>query len=402
MFSQIHTRCVKDRIANCCGTAFALVAAALSFPGSAHAKDTLNVSTWGGAYGRAQEIALFEPFAKKSGTAIATEIYDGNLSKLRGLIEGNGAPVDLVDVSAGTLDTLCKEGVLEKIDAASLGGGAENERLEDDFYPGALSDCGVPSMAWSTTLAFNRKAFRKREPTTIAPLLDTAHFPGKPALPNNPQRTLELALLADGVPAEEVYSVLLTEEGADRAFAALGKITNDVLLWRNAEQPMAWLVEGEAAMAASYSGRVFRTAVGDRNIGVLWDGQVYDLDSWAIPASSKNKDQAMAFIRFATEPAQLAAQARLTAYGPMRKSSLPLVGKHPIVDTEMLTHLPTAPENFQNALRFDDAWWRKNGSSLNQRFASWAAEVQAAEAAREAAQKAKEAAEKEKTPKAAP
>ena len=214
---------------------------------------------------------------------------------------------------------------------------------------------------------------------------------------------MELALLADGVPPEDLYSVLATEEGTDRAFAALDKIKDDVLLWNKAEQPMTWLLEGKAVMVAGYSGCVFRAAVGDRNIGVLWDGQVYDLDSWAIPSTSENKKEAMCFVRFATEPAQLAAQTRLTAYGPMRKSALPLVGKHPIIGAEMLEFLPTAQANFQKVLRFDDAWWRQNGSSLSGRFASWAAEVQAAEAAREAAQKAKEAAEKEKkTPKAAP
>jgi hypothetical protein len=68
----------------------------------------------------------------------------------------------------------------------------------------------------------------------------------------------------------------------------------------------------------------------------------------------------------------------------------------------MLEFLPTAPANFQKALRFDDAWWDTNGAGLSQRFATWAGEVEAAEAAREAARKAKEAADNETTPKAAP
>ena len=69
----------------------------------------------------------------------------------------------------------------------------------------------------------------------------------------------------------------------------------------------------------------------------------------------------------------------------------------------MLEFLPTAPGNFQNALKFDDAWWDKNGAALSQRFDVWAAGVIAAEEAREAARKAKEdEEEKEKAPKAAP
>jgi putative spermidine/putrescine transport system substrate-binding protein len=369
-------------------------------PYTVRAQNTLSVATWGGAYGRAQEIALFEPFAKKTGTVVATEIYDGKLPKLRSLID-SGTPVDVVDVSAGALSTLCKDGLLETIDAAALETEGDSSS-GDDFFTGAVSDCGVASVAWSTAVAFDRDAFSKGQPENISALLDTARFPGKRGLPKNPHRTIELALLADGVPPETVYSELATAEGADRAFAALDKIKNDVFLWDKAEQPITWLLEDKVAMTAGYSGRIFRAAVGDRNVDVLWDGQIYDVDAWAIPKTSENKEEAMRFIRFATAPEQLAAQARLTAYGPMRKSALGLVGTHPIIGVDMQKFLPTAPANFQKALKFDDAWWDQNGAALTQRFAIWAAEVEAAEAARQAERKAKEAAETENTPKAAP
>ena len=125
-------------------------------------------------------------------------------------------------------------------------------------------------------------------------------------------------------------------------------------------------------MAAGYSGRIFRAAVGDRQrLGVVWDGQIYDLDLWAIPKGAKNKDGAMRFITFASDPARLATQAQLIAYGPMRKSALALVGKHPIIDVEMKDYLPTAPDNFKKALQFDDAWWSAHGAELQKRFEEW-------------------------------
>jgi putative spermidine/putrescine transport system substrate-binding protein len=104
---------------------------------------------------------------------------------------------------------------------------------------------------------------------------------------------------------------------------------------------------------------------------VIWDGQIYDLDLWAIPKSAKNKDGALRFIAFATDPARLAAQARLIAYGPMRKSALPLVGKHPVIPVEMAAFLPTAPDNFKKVLKFDEAWWETNGAALTSRFEAW-------------------------------
>ena len=360
-----------------------------------YAQNTLNVATWGGAYGQSQEAAIFEPFAKETGVSIDAVTYDGSLAKLKTMLGDDAVSIDVVDVSADALDTLCEEGLLDKIDVSSLGAGADGTAAKEDFLSGALSPCGVASMAWSTAVAFDRKAFPQGAPTTISALLDTTGFPGMRAIPNNARYSLELALLADGVPPENVYRELGTPEGADRAFAALDKITDSVRLWDKAQQPITWLVEHDVVMGASYSGRLFRAAAGDRNIGILWDGQIYDYDAWAIPQSSDNKKNALRFIGFATAPARLAEQAELIAYGPMRKSALPLVGKHPVINVEMLKFLSTAPQNFKKALKFDAAWWRGNGAALETRFAAWKARVDAAQAAREAARKAKQAAEEE-------
>ncbi len=405
MFGQRHREFFQAVTARCGRTV--LLAAALAAgigvaPGVSAAQSTLSVATWGGAYGQSQEIALFEPFAKETGTVIATETYDGSLAKLKSMIDGSGTPVDVVDVSAGTLGRLCSDGLLEKIDAGSLGAPPDGGSVADDFMDGGLSPCGVASVAWSTAIAYDRQAFRKGQPTEISALLDTARFPGKRALPKNPRYTLELALLADGVPPENVYSELATPAGADRAFAALDKIKDDVLFWSKAEQPITWLLEEKVSMAAGYSGRIFRAAVGDHHIGVLWDGQIYDIDAWAIPKTSNNKEEAMRFISFATSPQRLAAQAELIAYGPMRKSAIALVGKHPIIHVEMQEYLPTAPQNFKKALKFDEAWWTQNGAALTQRYAEWQTQVESAAAAKEAERKAKEAAKEQPVSKAAP
>ncbi len=380
-----------------------VVGLGLTTTGAGAQDGTLSVATWGGAYGQSQEIALFEPFAKETGTAIATEIYDGSLAKLKGLLEAGDPPVDVVDVSAGTLATLCGDGLLEAIEVSSLGAPPDGQSIEEDFIDGGLSSCGVASVAWSTAIAFNRRAFPKGEPTAISALLDTARFPGKRALPKNPRYTLELALLADGVPAGSVYTELATEAGVDRAFAALDKIKGDILFWDKAGEPVTWLLEKKVTMAAGYNGRIFRAAVGDqRRIGVLWDGQIYDIDAWAIPKAARNKTEAMRFISFATSPARLAAQAQLIAYGPMRKSALPLVGKHPIIGVDMRDFLPTAPDNFKTALKFDAAWWDEHGAALSQRFDAWLAPIEAEAAAKEAERKAKEAKAKAPVSKAEP
>ncbi len=347
----------------------------LGVPG-AGAEDTLSVATWGGAYGESQEIAYFEPFAKETGTSIATQVYDGTLAKIKQMIGADPSQVDVVDVSSSALGSLCNDGLLETIEASSLGAAPGGESAEQDFFTGALTSCGVASVAWSTAIAFDRQAFTKAQPGQIADLLDLKRFPGKRALPNGPRYTLELALLADGVDPANVYTELGTPEGVDRAFKALDKIKNETFWWDNAQEPISWLLEKKAAMAAGYSGRIFRAAVGDsKRLGVIWDGQIYDVDLWAIPKSAKNKDSAKRFIVFASDPARLAAQAQLIAYGPMRKSALQLVGKHPIINVEMKDFLPTSPDNFKKALRIRrfmvERAWRGAHQTLRRMARPW-------------------------------
>jgi putative spermidine/putrescine transport system substrate-binding protein len=333
---------------------------------------TLAVATWGGAYGQSQDVAYFEPFTQKTGVKIRTETYDGTLAAIKDKIGDGSAGIDVVDVSAGALDTLCRDGLLETMESSMLDPAPSGTSVTDDFLAGGLTSCGVASVAWSAALAFDRQAFAKAKPSKVADLLDLKRFPGKRALPNGPRYTLELALLADGVEPGNVYQELGTTEGADRAFAALDKIKAETLWWDQAKDPVTWLIEGKAAMAAGYSGRIFRAALAARQrIDVLWEGQIYDLDLWAIPKAAKNKDEAKRFITFATEPAQMAAQAELIAYGPMRKSAIALVGKHPKIGVEMKSFLPTAPDNFQKALKFDEAWWSAHGEELGKRFQSW-------------------------------
>ena len=356
------------------GAAAALAAsAAWAQEGEGDTK-TLTIATWGGAYGQSQDVAYFKPFSEQTGTNVSTETYNGTLASLLGLL-GRGTPrIDVVDLSSSALASLCRDGQLEAIEPAKLSPSPDGGAPADDFVAGGLPDCGVASVAWSAAIAYRPKTFAGEAPTKIADLLDTKRFPGKRALPNGPRYTLEFALLADGVDPDKIYGELATTAGVDRAFAALDRMKGEILWWNKAQDPLTWLARARAVMAVSYSGRIFRASVGDQ-LNVLWDGQIYDVDLWAIPKTADNKGLAKKFIAFATEPKRIAEQAKLIAYGPMRKSAIPLVGKHPVVGVEMAAFLPTAPQNFQKALKFDEAWWIANGDPLRKRFKEWRAKA---------------------------
>lgn len=332
----------------------------------------LTVASWGGAYSQSQQRAYFTPFQNETGIAIELVSHNGAFGALKSA--GATAPPkwDLVDLGPAALERACRDGKLEKVDASALAAAGDGTPARDDFLPGTLHECGVPSVAWSSAIVYDKRAFRKAVPKTARDFFNVKRFPGKRALPRSPEYTLELALMADGVKPENVYETLASDEGVTRALKQLDAIRNSVVWWDRAHEPLKLLASGEAAMALAFNGRIFSAIVAEgRPFATIWDGQVFDLDLWAIPKGSPHKASALELIAFATRPGQLARQASWFPYGPVRKSALKLIGKHPEVDVNMSDYIPTSAKNFKRALRMDAGWWKDHEDRMKKRLAVW-------------------------------
>ena len=57
-----------------------------------------------------------------------------------------------------------------------------------------------------------------------------------------------MALVADGVKAKNVYEVMSTPEGIDRAFAKLDTIKDHVVFWSAGSKPLELVSSGEFVM----------------------------------------------------------------------------------------------------------------------------------------------------------
>jgi len=359
-------------------TAFASAAAlaliGFAAGGSAKAAESLTVVSWGGAYTKSQIEAYHKPYMAKTGVTVNSEDYNGGLAEVKAQVESGNVTWDLVDVELSDAVRGCDEGLLEPIDSSILPPAPDGTPAMDDFLPGTITDCSVATIIWSTVYAYDTTKFPDG-PKTMADFFDTKKFPGKRGMRKGPKPNLEFALIADGVPVDQVYDVLGTDEGVDRAFAKLDTIKNDVLWWEAGAQPPQMLADGEVAMTTAYNGRIFN-AVAQENkpFKIVWDGQVWDLDLWVIPKGSKHLKTALDFLKFSTDTQRLADQASWISYGPARKSSIPLIGKHAEAGIEMGPNMPTAPENFKNALQNDYEFWADHQDELNERFAAWLAQ----------------------------
>ncbi|MEL6078769.1 extracellular solute-binding protein, partial [Stenotrophomonas maltophilia] len=76
----------------------------------------------------------------------------------------------------------------------------------------------------------------KAPPGSWADFWDTKQFPGKRGLRKGAKYTLEFALMADGVPRDQVYQVLRQPGGVDRAFRKLDQIKTQIQWWESGAQ----------------------------------------------------------------------------------------------------------------------------------------------------------------------
>lgn len=332
------------------------------------------VMSWGGAYETSQVEAYNKPFEATTGIKVNMLAADNPATPLKAQVEAGNVSIDVADIELSDAIRMCDEGLLEPIDAAMLPAAPDGTAATEDFVDGALQDCAVANIVWGTVIAYDTTKFSGGAPMTVADFFDTAKFPGKRGLIKGAKRTLELALMADGVPAAEVYKVLGTPEGVDRAFAKLDTIKKDVVWWEAGAQPVQLLADGEVTMTTAYNGRIFNAMVADgKPFQIIWDGQYMDYDLFAIPKGAPNLEAAKQYIAFATDTQRLADQAKWIAYGPARKSSAALVGLYQDGKTEMGPHMPTNPDHLTNALFNDPEFWVDHDAELSERFNAWLA-----------------------------
>ncbi|MBM3614995.1 MAG: extracellular solute-binding protein [Alphaproteobacteria bacterium] len=348
-----------------------LTTALTSFAFAANADVT--VMSWGGAYGEAQTEAHVKPWAAATGNGAVMVDSDNPAPAIKAMVEAGNVTVDVASVEYADAIRLCDEGVLEPIDAASLPAGNDGVTATEDFLEGAITECGVSTDIWSNVYGFDSTKFAAdAAPKTAADFFDLEKFPGKRGLKKGAKAVLEFALMGDGVPASEVYNVLATPEGVDRAFAKLDTIKSEVVWWEAGAQPPQLLADGEVVMTTAYNGRLFAAAINEgKPFQIIWDGQIYENEMYVVPKGAPNKDLAMDFIRYATSTDGLRAQAQHISYGPARKSSMATELMFKDGKTVMAPHLPTAPENLTNALLTSADFWVDKDAELNERFQAW-------------------------------
>ncbi|TIR94192.1 MAG: ABC transporter substrate-binding protein, partial [Mesorhizobium sp.] len=257
---------------------------------------------------------------------------------------------DVVDVEMDFAIKAAKDGLLEPIDFAAV--------PKADLDPRFSNEHAVGSFYYSFVLAWNKGAV-SGEPTSWADMFDTKKFPGKRTFYKwSAPGVIEIALLADGVPADKLYPLDL-----ERAFKKLDTIKSDIVWWGGGAESQQLIASGEAAFGQLWNGRVFALEKDGADVGVSWNQNLTAADVLVVPKGAKNKDSAMKFLAAATSPAGQAKFAEASGYAPINtkaKAEMP---------ADVVKGLPDA--HVEGQINLDMNYWAEHRDEIATRWYAW-------------------------------
>lgn len=323
----------------------------------AFAEDITFVSQ-GGAYQEAQSKAILEPAAKKLGLTLKQDSSPKAYPIIKTQVESGKVTWDVVDLPTGDCIRGESEGLFEKLDPALIPNAAQlPTALKDDYSVGYIS--------YSTVLAYRTDAFKGKDvPKTWADFWDTKKFPGQRSLRNLPRPTLEIALLADGVPADKLYPM-----DVDRAFRKLEQIKPDIATWWTSGGQSAQLIsDGEVDMIQAWNGRISAVQAAGAPVAFDYNQGILETNSLCVLKGSPHKAAAMKFVNEAIDAKLQAALPMIIDYGPLNPEAF----NTGVIPAERAAKLPSSPENISRQALLSAQWWASEaGVKAEERWLSF-------------------------------
>ena len=323
-----------------------LTAGAFSLSSTAMADD-LRIVSWGGAYQKAQSIGIFQPAAKAMGLTVNEDTY-GGISDVKLMVKSGADKFDIFSSGAGSCASGGAEGVLEKLDYSVID--------VSNHLTGMYSEYCAGADIFSVVAAWNTDTYGENGPRSWADFYDTKKFPGSRAMRSKVDGQLETAILADGVAIADVYKVLDSEEGINRALDKIRSIKDHIDVWWTSGAMHAQLMkDGEVDMTTGWNGRFDVAKKDGAKVSYDYKTGIMDWEGYGIPKGVAQKDLAMKYINEMMKPEYMAEFAKYITYGPTNKKVYELG----LIPDAAARALPSHPENAKHQLTISQEWYAK-------------------------------------------
>lgn len=331
--------------------------------GQAAAEDkVLTISGSGGVVAEVNAKIFIPPFETESGwTAKQVSAESSRMAELEAMVQAGRTTWDISEISASNYPIAVAKDLLEPIDYALVD-------PKDELPEVARAEYGVAAASYSTVLVQNKAHNPEgKKMESWADFWDVETFPGPRSLGNRPQYNLEFALLADGVAKEDLYKVLATDEGVDRAFAKLDEIKESIpVWWSSGAQTVQLLSDEEVFYTTTYNGRVGKLQEAGMPVEIVWNGGALHVSYVGIPKGTPHREQAHLYVQIRTMRPELEREyLKLLPY----PSFAP--GLFDGMPQEVVAQMPTYPANEKAQFAANEQFWAENLDRLQERWNEW-------------------------------
>ncbi|MFM8755658.1 MAG: ABC transporter substrate-binding protein [Limnohabitans sp.] len=337
--------------------AFGLTVILAAAAGSALAQQgTVTFASWGGAFQDALRKTMLEPATKKLAINLREDTTNG-IQDVRAQITAGKVTWDVTEQELPTCETLKRDGMLEPLDYSVIKTEGIPKELINSHYVGFIN--------FTKVIAYRQDKFGNNGPKTWADFWDVKKFPGKRSMHGKVNYNLEAALMADGVPAANVYKVLATREGQERAWKKLAEIVPHVTVWyRGGSQSAQLLRDGEVDIIHMGHNRVESVRASGKPVAYTFDGGTMDVDCLLVPKGAPNRANAM---RLISEMLDARAQATLAKAMPLGPVNVRAFDSGVLTQQEIL-NVNTHSSNYGKQLLVDPNFYIGQLDRLTERF----------------------------------
>ena len=328
----------------------AVLALATAAPTEAQESKSVTIVSWGGTTQDGLRKTMWAPIAQELGITLKEDTLNSN-ADIRAQVQSGNVTWDIVDIGSSGCVQFAKEGLLEPIDYSKIDTKGLPERLRNKDWIGFYY--------FSTLLAWNKDEV-KQEPTGWKDFWDVQGFPGPRSLRNDTAANLEFALMADGVPIDQLYPLDI-----DRAFRKLAELKPEVKVWWTAgAQSMQLATSGEVGLLSMWNARAPAANKQGGHVGFTYNQATLDFECLLVPKGAPNRELAMQVIDRLVAPKYQAAFPVEVPYGPVNE----LAFEQGTIPAELLPLLPSAPANAKLQALVDPVWWAEHGPEVTERF----------------------------------
>lgn len=311
----------------------------------------------GGAYDTIRQEVVYKPFEELTGIRVIP--VASTAAKMMAMFRAGQVELDVLDTGDNPLLQLNEMGALLELPYQDF-----KFTDPDDIFPQYKKSYMVGNFAYAQVLGYSTDVFPAgSEPKSWVDFWDIDRFKGTRMLADiaSGSANLEFALIADGVPMDQLYPLDI-----ERGFASMTRVRPAITkFWNTGALSTQLLSDREIDMGSIWHTRISNAINNGANLDIQWNQHMGQLQAYGIFKDAKNIEAAIQYVDFCTSPeVQSEFCARWNA-GPINRRAFETFPK------ELMGRVPGSPELEGKGFQLNVEWWAANQQAVSDIWSKW-------------------------------